>query len=483
VCRDDVVFCYPTTAISSPWAFTVSLRPGSNRFRVLVVDAQGESSAADVEIWRASDYTLLFAEGATGAFFDTELAFANPQATDVPVTIDFLRDDGVVVPHAFTLGAAQRVTLNLETVPGLEATTTAAIVHTPYPIMAERTMRWGASGYGAHTEKAASAPSQNWYFAEGSQGFFFTYLLLMNPHATDNPVTVRFLREQEPPVTKSFLLSPHARFTVDAGSIPDLQGRSFGIEVQFAQPGMAERAMYFGLDPLWKGGHASAGVNAPAQTWFLAEGATGAFFETFVLVANPSSQAADVTMTFLLENGVSVTRTKQVPAGGRLTVNIEQEDPSLANAAVATSVRSTVPVVVERAQYWPWTPDKWYESHGNTGSPIAWWHWGLAEGRIGGPEGYQTYILFANENSDAASVTIRFLRQGGPPVIKQLTVPPRSRFTLDVGNFLGPDITEGAFGAEIRSSQAITVERSMYANVNGLFWSIGTNAGATYLAW
>ncbi len=45
--------------------------------------------------------------------------------------------------------------------------------------------------------------------------------------------------------------------------------------------------MYFGVDPLWKGGHESAGVTAPSTTWFLAEGATGPFFETFILLANP----------------------------------------------------------------------------------------------------------------------------------------------------------------------------------------------------
>ena len=42
-------------------------------------------------------------------------------------------------------------------------------------------MKWDQSGYGAHTEKAVTGPSTTWYFAEGSQGFFFTYLLLTNP--------------------------------------------------------------------------------------------------------------------------------------------------------------------------------------------------------------------------------------------------------------------------------------------------------------
>jgi hypothetical protein len=201
-----------------------------------------------------------------------------------------------------------------------------------------------------------------------------------------------------------------------------------------------------------------------------------------VLVANPSSEPADVLMTFLPENGSPVTRTKQVAAGGRLTVNIEQEDPSLANAAVATSVRSSFPVVVERAQYWPWSPDQWYEAHGSFGSSGSWWHWGLAEGRVGGPEDYRTFILLANDNPEAATVTIRFLRESGQPVIKEFTVAPQSRLTIDVGSQV-PEITNAAFGADIRSTGLITVERSMYASPGGLLWSTGTSAGGTRLFW
>ena len=44
-------------------------------------------------------------------------------------------------------------------------------------------MRWDATGYGAHAEKASPGAATEWYFAEGSQGFFSTFLLLANPHA------------------------------------------------------------------------------------------------------------------------------------------------------------------------------------------------------------------------------------------------------------------------------------------------------------
>ena len=96
-------------------------------------------------------------------------------------------------------------------------------------------------------------------------------------------------------------------------------------------------------------------------------------------------------------------KTKTVPARGRITVNIEAEDPSLADAAVATQVTSFVPtLIVERAQYWPSTPDQWHESHNSFGVTAPGTRWGLAEGRVGGPENYQTYLLLANPGTTDA---------------------------------------------------------------------------------
>jgi hypothetical protein len=188
-----------------------------------------------------------------------------------------------------------------------------------------------------------------------------------------------------------------------------------------------------------------------------------------------------VTFTFLPESGAPVTRVRQAPAGGRVTLNIEQQDPALASVAVATRVTSTQPIVVERAQYWPWTPDQWYEAHNSFGQTATATHWGLAERRVGGPEGYKTYILLANPGAWTATVTIGFLREGGAPLIMQFQVLPSSRFTVEVGGALVPEITDGAFGADILADMPIMVERAMYANANGQFWAAGTNATARRL--
>jgi hypothetical protein len=473
---------------NNPWTVNLPVFAGVTRVRLVPIDAYGrEGDPVNVVIYRLGQVlqTFAFAEGATGSFFSTDLLFANPSTVDVPVFIDFLKEDGTIVPHALVLPAQRRTTLAVDAIPGLEATATAAIVQTDQssPIVVERTMRWNESGYGASTEKGATALSRTWYFAEGSQGFFSTFLLLVNPHISANEVTVRFLRESDSPVTRTYTMFPLQRLTIDAGSVPALVDRSFGIEVTFAEPGLAERSMYFGTQALWDAGHESAGVPAPATDWYLAEGATGPFFETFVLVANPTNDAATATFTFLPEAGTPVTRVHDIPAGGRLTINIEAEDPALANlGAVGTRVTSTVPVIVERSQYWPYTPDRWYEAHNSFGQTETATHWGLAEGRVGGAAEYKTYVLLTNPDQGAtAQVTLTFLREGDAPVVKAFTIAPASRLTVDVGSAQVPEITDGAFGTIIESTAPISVERAMYANANGQFWAAGTSAAATRL--
>jgi autotransporter-associated beta strand protein len=426
-------------------------------------------------------------EGATGSFFDTDLVIANPTTTTAIAQVHYLKRDGTVVVDEHQLLPLSRKTIRVDEVGGIENTEVSMVVHSTNfePLIVERTMRWDSSGYGAHTEKAVGGPSTVWFFAEGAQGFFSTYLLLANPNNAANTATVTFLRENNTPIVRSYPLEPNSRFTVDAGAEPDLVNQSFGMTVSFTLPGVAERAMYFGADPLWRAGHESAGVSAPSTTWFLAEGATGPFFETFVLIANPSDEAADVTVTFLPDSGIPITKQKNIPARGRLTINIEAEDPALANAAVATRFTSSQPIVVERAQYWPDPAPSWHEAHNSFGVTEPHIVWGLAEGRVGGPEGYQTYILLANPGDEPAEAILTFLREGKPSFTKTFTVQPTSRFNVTTGpGSMVPELQDEAFGVRIHTlfvHTPIVVERAMYSNAGGVVWSAGTNATATRL--
>jgi hypothetical protein len=427
--------------------------------------------------------TYYLAEGATGAFFDTDLLLANPNDEAAPVTITFFKEDGTTVLQDRTLAPLSRTTIHVDTLAGLEATSfSPQVVSTRgLPLMVERTMWWDASGYGAHGEKAVEGAAPQWYFAEGNQGFFSTFFLLVNPRDAANHARVTYFREGASELTRDYALPPRSRVTIDAGADPDLINRSFGALVAFDQPGVAERAMYFGRDPLWSGGHDSAGVTAPSPTWFLAEGATGSFFATFVLIANPNVTDATATLTYFPASGTPVTREHVIPGRQRVTINIADEDPSLASVAVSTRVEATQPVLVERSQYWP--QPAWYEGHNSFGVTATATRWGLAEGRVGGARGAQSYILLANPGTETAAITIRFLRTSGAPLVKTFTVPGSRRFNVAIAGTGSdvPELIDEEFGAVIESTQPIVVERALYTNANGVIWAAGTNAAATPL--
>jgi uncharacterized repeat protein (TIGR01451 family) len=432
--------------------------------------------------------TYYFAESATGAFWDDHVLFANPTDTAAPVTMRFFTTSGEVVTQLLNVGPLSHQSVRLGDIPGLESTLFSASITSDsgVPLAVERTMIWdGTSRYGGHTETAVARPARRWYFGEGAAGYFTTFLLLENPGDTPADVTVTFLRELGGPIMKTLTVGAHRRHTVEASAIPELVADNFGIVVDATQPVVAERSMYFGTiaTRLWSGGHSSAGVTDPAQNWFYAEGATGTFFDTFILLSNPQTIPAHVTLQYILLDGTVIPVTKIVPARGRLTAQIDADaDPRLHNATVSTRILSDVPIVTERSMYWSTKPDVsvWGEGHNSFGVAETALRWALAEGRVGGANNYRTYILLSNPWTMAAEVTVSYLRDSGAPIVKSYIVPPTTRYTIDV-NAAAPELRDESFGARVAVTNGVTisVERSMYWDGNGVFWTAGTNAVGT----
>ena len=466
-------------------AANVPLQSGTNVISMTVVDTNG-NSATDTLAVDVSTFSYSLAEGATGSFFDLDVLIANPTTTPAPVTVTFFREDGSSVTQIMTLPATSRTTIHADAIAGLESqggVSTVVTSTSAVPLVVERTMFWDASGYGSHGGTAVDGPRTRWLFAEGSEGFFNTFVLLANSGSAASNVTLTFLREGSTPFTRIVSVPPTSRVTVAANGIPELVGRSFSIVVDATAPIIAERAMYFGTARLFDGGHESTGVSEGATSWFLAEGATGPFFETFVLVGNPNPVAANVTLTFLTGTGQSVVRTKVVPANGRLTVNIEGEDPMPCERRCVDHDRrgpagdcGTRDVLAGSALDLGRGPQQLRRRprcRRSGASPRAAWAWTSA---------FQTYILLANPGTAAANVQITFLRANGTTVVKTFTVAPTSRFNVDVSS-AAPELQNEAFGAliEVMNGIGISVERAMYSDALGQTWTAGTNALATRL--
>ena len=350
------------------------------------------------------------------------------------------------------------------------------------PVGVERTMFWDATGYGGHGEAAVGQPRLTWLFAEGSQGFFHTYLLLLNPNAEATTATLTFLPEGDPTVVRSFDLPPVSRLVVDVSTIPELLDRSFGTAIAATRPILAERAMYFGNTPtrLFAGGHASTGCAGSVDHVAVRRGRDRRVLRHLLPARQPGHDARDGDAAVLAgqrddDHARADGRPERPPDGGRGAGRIRSW------RARRSRPRSppNVPIVAERSMYWVGEPGPWTEAHNTVGATAAGTKWLLAEGREGGARGFQTYILFANPAANAANVTITYLKTDGTTVVRTHVVAPMSRHNVNV-SVDAPELAEASFGAlvEVTNGVGIVVERSMYWNAGGTVWAAGTNTAA-----
>jgi hypothetical protein len=429
-----------------------------------------------------NEFTYSLSEGATGDFFDEDVTIGNPTGAAAPITVDFLQEGAPPITHANSVPANAPLQLHVDDLvpPGAVST----VVHSPngVPLAVERTMSWDAAGYGGHGGTAL-VPDMQWLFAEGSQGFFDTYVLIANDNALRVDATVRFFLEAGGVVNHPLTLEPRSRVTIYAGDLPALVNTSFGIEVlSSGLPITAERAMYFPHTGArsFEGGHEAAGANRVSKRWFLAEGATGPFFECFVLLSNPGGTVAHTTLTYLLPSGETVTQTIDVPATGRTTINVETVDARLVNTPVSTIITADQGIVVERSMYWPDISLGWPEAHNSIGTLDPALRWGVSDIRVGGARGAQTYVLLANPNSAPAEVRVRLLRSGAAPIVQTYTLRPTSRTNIFAADLAGADGTY-SMDVQVLNYQPIVVEKALYWNAGADVWAAGTGVVATPL--
>ncbi len=444
----------------------------------------------------APAFTRYLAEGATSSSLDTQLAIVNPGSVDASATLTFSRAVGAPVVTQVHVPARTRITVVPKTITGLASAEFSTVIASDQLLVVDRTMSWDARAYGAHAETAVAAPASTWYLAEGSTvGAFNLFYLLQNPNPAEAVVRVRFLRPNDPPLEKTYVLPPNSRSNiwVNREDFPGL-GKALAatdvsavVESRDDRPIIVERALYLDLPgQVFGAGHESAGVTEPATQWYLAEGATGDFLDLFVLVANPGDTDAIVEATYLLPNGSAIVKPYTIPANRRVTIWVDHEDPRLADTAVSTTVRSTngVRVIVERALWWPEGFGHWYEAHNSPGSTSTGTRWAMAEGEVGGTRGTDTYILVANTSPTTGSVTVTLLFEGGTSDARTFQVAGNSRFNVDVRAEF-PAALDKRFGAIVESTgnspARIVVERAMYWDALGQPWAAGTNALATLL--
>jgi hypothetical protein len=134
----------------------------------------------------ATDYFL--PEGSTAWKFTTYVLVQNPNSTPTDVTLTYMTPGGPKTQPPFTMPADSRKTIRVNDF--LANTDFSTQVHGTRPIIAERSMYWGAGtalGEASHESIGLSGPHVTFYLPDGqTSGGHETYTLVQNP----NPVPV-----------------------------------------------------------------------------------------------------------------------------------------------------------------------------------------------------------------------------------------------------------------------------------------------------
>lgn len=436
-------------------------------------------------------FTRYLAEGATGVFFDTQLALFNPGSTTAIVLMRFQQEGAAEITRLLTLPPHSRQTILVDTVPGLENSSFSTVMEADAEVTLDRTMTWDTTGFGSSAETAAPEPAKTWYLAEGAtHGRFDLYYLLQNPNTATANVTVRYLRPDGlTPIEKTYTVGGRSRFTINVDNerfsgVQSLIATDVSAKITSDIPILAERAMYQTVSGrLFSAGHESMGVTAPSTSWFFAEGATGTYFDLYLLLANPTSTDATVTIDYLFAGGGVLTKTVSVAHDSRRTLGVDGEDPQLQDAAFSMRIHSTVPIIAERAMWWP-SPN-WYEAHNSAGTVVTSPRWAVAEGEVGGTRKIDTFVLIANTSSFDAHVRVSvFYEDQGITEPKLFDIPANSRFNINVRNDF-PESVGRRFSVLVEGQGStppeLVVERAMYSDSGTTVWAAGTNALGTPL--
>ncbi len=292
--------------------------------------------------------TWYLAEGCTGEGFETWVLVMNPGDSAVTVDLTLMTGAGEQAPAGLqdvAIPANSRKSFNLgEYVTDYDVST---LVGASGDVVAERAM-YGNGRAWAHDSIGTSTTAPLWYLAEGCTGEGFeTWVLVQNPGAAAVTVDLTLMTgagEQAPAGLQDVAIPANSRKSFNLGEyvtdydVSTLVGASGDV--------VCERAMY-NTERTW--GTGSIGAVTPASTWYLAEGSTGAGFETWVLVQNPGASAVTVDLSFMTSTGlVAGPQDVTIPAGSRKSFNLGDY---VTDYNVSTEVTASGGVVCERAMY------------------------------------------------------------------------------------------------------------------------------------
>ncbi len=326
---------------------------------------------------------------------------------------------------------------------------------------------------------ANNGPS-SFYFAEGYTGqistnkraTFAETLAILNPNPFAATTVITYLIEGGSPivVTRSISANATLRESVNDDIGPD---KSVAAVVTSASRIYVERVIRrVGANHATLDASSSLGSSSPGRTFYFAEGYTGITFQEYLVVANPGSTDAHVTVTYAPQANSSAgapVQTFVLPANGRVTRNVRRDVGHIANKSVGMIVSSDQPIMAERVLYFGSGDGSGkFGATTKPGIQTPATQYFFAFGSAGGKglaqqPGDQSFVTILNPDlaKQPASVTAQFYdAQGRGMGSTTVSVAPGTRRTINANTIVGQ--TSSVYATVLTSALPFVAERPQY---------------------
>ncbi len=202
--------------------------------------------------------------------------------------------------------------------------------------------------------------------------------------------------------------------------------------------------------------------------WYLAEGSTNYGFETFILIQNPSTATANVSVTLMAPDGAHGPYPVTVAPTSRATMRVNDILPG---TDVSARVTADQDIICERSMYW----GNRIEGTDSIGVQAPSFNWYFAEGSTN--NGFDTFLLIQNPNASSAYVEVTYLTPSGVVAKDPFVIDGNSRYSINIAD----DLPARDMSIQVVADQRVIAERSMYWDgMRGGHDSIGTNSPARH---
>lgn len=443
------------------------------------------SSAVAAPSGGAGGTSLYFAEGYTGSGFQEYLCMFNTNSVTADVAVTYFLGNHSVMAQSLQIPATSRCTVDVNSAIGTSAEVSIKVTADLPDVVAERSMYFNyIPGVYAHLPgviptgwtggscvMGAFAPSNDWYFAEGTtRDNFKEYITVLNPGATAVSLNFTYMIEGAGMMVKSATAPAHSRTTFNAANHIGVN-KDASLKLTSSGPVVAERPMYFDYQGKgnwgWNGGHCVMGATVPSYKWYFAEGCTSSNFEEWLCLQNPNSFAITVhaTYSFLYGFQAPVHKNYTVGANERRTIFVPDEVGTTENVSVQLSNDSSQVFVAERPMYFNYKG--WTGGSDTLGAMRARNRFCLAEGTTN--QNFDTWLTVFNPNTTpgapgTANVTLDYYGPNGKYGGRILKLPPLTRTTV----YVNGDVPAGSQVSTVATSDLpIVIERPMYFDYSG----------------